>query len=281
MNMNQKNKNILIVTGLAGAGMSSSLKFLEDLGYEVFDNFPLSLLSELIDDSKDTPIAVGVDSRSRGFNAKALQKAQEKHNAFLVFLTAEEAVLQKRFTETRRKHPQAKDRPPSAGIKVEEKLLYPLRAVANLILDTSTLSIHDLKRLVHGHFGSKTDKNLNVNLLSFGFKNGTPREADLVIDVRFLKNPYWNEELRALTGLDKEVTDFINSDSGLEPFFKKFKALILELLPRYNLEGKVYLTIAIGCTGGKHRSVYVTEKLKSEIIDFGYKAYIQHRDIKK
>ena len=274
--MNKKNKNILIVTGLAGAGMSSSLKF-----FEVFDNFPLSLLSELIDDSKNKPIAIGIDSRSRGFKPKEIEKAIKKHNAFLVFVTAEESVLQKRFTETRRKHPQAKDRPPSAGIKVEQKLLYPLREVANLILDTTTLSIHELKRVIHGNFGHNSDNRLSVTLLSFGFKNGTPREADIIMDVRFLKNPYWNEELKPLTGLDKKVSDFIKTDNGLNSFFEKFKDLLFELLPRYKLEGKSYLTIAIGCTGGKHRSVYIVETLKPLIEEFGYNSYIQHRDIKK
>lgn len=279
--MTKRRKSILIITGLSGAGMSSSLKHLEDIGYEVFDNFPLSLLAALIEDSNldQKPVAVGIDSRSRGFNSQATIEATTRLGAFLVFLTADEAVLQKRFTETRRKHPQGKDRPASAGIKVEQGLMHPLKKAANLVLDTSTQSAHDLKRTLQGHFGTTDSNKLAITLLSFGFKNGTPREADILMDVRFLKNPYWEEKLRPLTGKDKKIRDYVSSDEGFISFIKKFKALIEELLPRYNLEGKSYLTIAIGCTGGHHRSVHIVEILKPWLEELNYTTHIQHRDI--
>lgn len=282
MNRNgPQKKSILIVTGLAGAGMSSSLKHLEDMNYEVFDNFPLSLLDSLIEDTKpdEKPIAIGIDSRSRGFAPETLIAAAAKHKAFLLFLTADETVLQKRFTETRRRHPQAKDRPATAGIKREQELLHALKKEADLVLDTSTQSSHELKRALQGHFGSEENSKLTITLLSFGFKNGTPREADMLMDVRFLKNPYWEDALRPLTGQDEKVGQYVASDEGFNPFLERFKTLITTLLPRYNLEGKSYLTIAIGCTGGHHRSVYIVETLKPWLTEHGYITHIVHRDI--
>jgi len=272
---------MVIVTGLSGAGMSSALKVLEDLGYEVFDNFPLPLIDELIAKTKPggKPLALGLDTRTRGFDPQLVVQKAQQLGARLLFITADEATLQKRFTETRRLHPLAADRPVSAGIKKELALLYPLREVADPLIDTTELTIHDLRRLLQGHFGQAADHHLNVTLMSFGFKNGLPREADIVMDVRFLKNPHWDADLKPMTGQDKPVQDFIARDSELQPFLKNLKALLEPLFERYRSEGKTYLTVALGCTGGKHRSVYVVELLGQWLQQKGLQPTLEHRDI--
>lgn len=274
------NHKIVIVTGFSGAGMSSAQN-LEDMGYEVFDNFPLSLLDALIADSdlEKRPIAVGIDSRARGFAAGDLLTKTEQIGAFLLFITAEAAVLQQRFAETRRRHPLAKDRPASAGIKAEQELLHSLRKQADLVIDSSSLSIHELRRILSGHFELSGGDHLIVTVMSFGFKHGIPREADILMDVRFLKNPHWESDLRPLTGRDQAVMDYIKSDQGLLPFTTKFQALLAETLPRYRQEGKTYLTIALGCTGGRHRSVYLAEMFERWLHDEGYAATVWHRDL--
>ncbi len=263
--------------------MSSSLKHLEDLGYEVFDNFPLSLVSALLDDPEATqkPVAIGIDTRSRGFDPAVLKDSVDTLGVGLVFLTADETTLQKRFTETRRRHPLAQDRPVSAGIKKEQEWLHDLKDKADVIIDTSMLSIHDLRRVLEERFGTNDQQGLTITLMSFGFKYGTPREADITMDVRFLKNPHWVPELKPLTGQDKAIGDYIETDERFAPFLDKFKSLLEPLLPEYAHEGKSYLTIAIGCTGGHHRSVYSVEKLKPWLEDQGFTAHILHRDIER
>lgn len=274
-------RNLLIVTGLSGAGMSSALKVLEDLGYEVFDNFPLPLIDDLVTKTPESgkPVAIGIDTRTRGFDPQLVMQKVQQYAARLLFVTADETVLQKRFTETRRMHPLATDRPVSAGIKKELALLYPLREVADPLVDTTELTIHDLKRVLTGYFGENAQKRLNISLVSFGYKNGLPREADILMDVRFLKNPHWEPELKPLTGQDKPVQDFIAQDSSLAPFLHNFKALIEPLLERYQHEGKTYLTIALGCTGGKHRSVYVVGLIADWLKTKGLGVTAEHRDL--
>lgn len=271
---------ILIVTGLSGAGMSSALKSLEDMGYEVFDNFPPALIDPLLADTKaeDRPLAVGIDSRARGFDPVALLQMTERLKARLVFITADDAVLQKRFTETRRRHPMAKDRPVAAGIKKEQEMLHALRRESDVTIDTSDLSVHDLKRLLEGHFGLAQRK-MTVSLVSFGFRFGIPREADLLMDIRFLNNPHWIADLKPLTGLDAAVGAYIDKDKDFAPFCAGFKAMLEPLLPRYAAEGKSYLTIALGCTGGRHRSVYTVETLKPWLEEQGFAVNVIHRDI--
>lgn len=274
-------KEIIYVTGLSGAGMSSALKVLEDLGYEVFDNFPLPLIDELIAKTGDDarPVALGLDTRTRGFDPHLIIKKIEQYKARLLFITADEAILQKRFTETRRVHPLATDRPVSAGIKKELALLYPLRDVADPLIDTSELTIHDLKRAITGYFGDTTHIRMNINVMSFGFKNGLPREADIVMDVRFLKNPHWEPEIKPMSGLDKPVQEYIAGDAALAPFLQNFKNLLEPLLERYRHEGKTYLTIALGCTGGKHRSVYVATLMEEWLQQKGLGVSTEHRDL--
>ena len=279
-----ENRNLIIVTGLSGAGMSSTLKDLEDMGYEAFDNFPLSLLEALINDplSAGHPVAVGIDSRSRGLDSQILLGMIRELGAKLLYITADEAVLQKRFTETRRRHPLAKDRPVAAGIKREQEILHELKAAADVVIDTTDLSIHDLKKLLKHHFGIGDDRRrLTVTLMSFGFRFGLPREADIVMDVRFLKNPYWVPEIRSKTGIDPEVGAYIETDENFIPFLERLKTLIGPQFPLYATEGKSYLTIAIGCTGGHHRSVYTVERLKSWIETQDVTAHILHRDISR
>jgi UPF0042 nucleotide-binding protein len=272
---------ILFVTGLSGAGMSSSLKVLEDIGYEVFDNFPLPLIDELIAKTGDEarPVALGLDTRTRGFDAQLLIQKAEQYNARVLFITADEAVLQQRFTETRRVHPLATDRPVSAGIKKELALLYPLREIADPLVDTTEFTIHDLKRALVGYFGDSNQKRMNINVMSFGFKNGLPREADIVMDVRFLKNPHWEPDIKPMSGLDQPVQDYIATDASLTPFVDNFKNLLEPLLDRYRHEGKTYLTVALGCTGGKHRSVYVATLISEWLQQKGLSVSTEHRDL--
>lgn len=272
---------LLIVTGLSGAGMTSALKHLEDMGFETFDNFPLSLVEPLLADQSrgPHPMAIGVDSRSRGFSPDEVIAVCQRTGAQLIFLTADETELQKRFTETRRRHPLAQDRPPSAGIKREQEVLMPLRANADHVIDTTGMSIHVQHRMIEGLFGQGAKGHLTVSLMSFGFRYGLPREADMVLDVRFLKNPYWEPELRALSGKDKAVGDYVSSDPDFAGFVQNAQALITPLLPRYAAEGKSYLTVAVGCTGGRHRSVYTVEMLRPWLEAQGFEIHILHRDI--
>lgn len=260
--------------------MSSALKHLEDMGYEVFDNFPLPLVKPLVNDPASTSsIAFSLDARTRGFDQEDVLKTAKELNATLLFITADENELIKRFTETRRRHPLSGDRPASSGIKQEQERVFELRKNADLVIDTTYLSVHDLRRALEGHFAIDRSDIMTVSLISFGFRHGLPREADLVMDVRFLKNPNWVPELKEKTGLDKPVGEYVEKDEGFEPFINKFKDIIEMLLPRYAQEGKSYLTIAIGCTGGHHRSVYTVETLKPWLENQGSHVHVLHRDI--
>jgi UPF0042 nucleotide-binding protein len=275
----KKNSELVIVTGLSGAGMTSALKNFEDMNFEVFDNFPLTLVKSLMKESSG-PVAIGIDSRSRGFKPDAVLKAAKETKAKLVFVTSDDGILQKRFTETRRKHPLAKDRPVKDGIRQERRLLFDLQSAADIVIDTSELSVHDLRQILEGYFAQKKAR-MSVAVKSFAFRHGIPREADLVLDVRFLKNPHWVKQLKPKTGLDKKVGAYVASDPAFKTFINDFKKLLKPLLPRYAAEGKSYLTIAIGCSGGKHRSVYVAELLKTWLNGAGYKTHTEHRDIKR
>ncbi len=275
----------IIITGLSGAGISSVLKALEDFRFEVFDNFPLSLIPSLygqvLTDSKErkSPLAIGVDTRTRGFSPKAVMKVVDEIGARLVFITCDDAVLQKRFTETRRRHPFAQDRSVAYGIDKERVLLRPLRDKADLVIDSTDISIHDLRHILEGHFVLQPNENLMVSLVSFGFRHGIPREADLVMDVRFLRNPHWDTALRPMSGLDTDVGEYIRQDKDFEGFVAHFKALLQPLFPRYVEEGKSYLTIGIGCTGGRHRSVFTVETMKVWLEGQGMSVHVTHRDL--
>jgi UPF0042 nucleotide-binding protein len=278
-----------MVTGMSGAGMSSSLKAFEDLGYEAVDNLRLGLVPALLDfdQTATKPLVIAIDTRNANFSIEAvlrvydLLKTQKDVTVKLVFLECSDETLQRRFTETRRRHPLAVDRPVMDGIIKERALLAPLRDVADHVIDTSLLSIHDLRRLIAGHFPLATGGGLSIYVMSFSFRQGLPREADLVFDVRFLRNPYWDPALRDQTGQDQPVCAYIEEDEGLQSFMDHRGGLLLPLLPRYQQEGKSYLTIAVGCTGGRHRSVYVAERLARELAVKDYIVGVGHRDMAK
>ena len=279
---------IILVTGVSGAGKSSALKALEDLGYEAVDNVPISLIDRLVGTGDfQVHTAIGIDIRTRDFNAQAvltkiagLTRNQEA-DIELLFVDCDDEILVRRYEETRRRHPLALDRPVSDGIRQERTQIMPLREQASLVIDTSDMALGDLKRTLEGQFGLEKTGGLSVFISSFGFKNGLPRDADLVFDVRFLKNPHYDPELRPLSGKDQSVADYIQTDPGYEPFFEKLTDLLNFLLERYTAEGKSYLTIAIGCTGGRHRSVYTAERLAKSFHSGTYSVQVRHRDLDK
>ncbi|WP_374654931.1 RNase adapter RapZ [Dongia sp.] len=285
-------RHIVLVTGLAGAGRSTALKCLEDIGYEAVDNMPLDLLPHLVTGlaqaslpAMSKPVALGIDSRTTGFSSDGFielvrqLKTDKRFRVSLVFLDCEDEVLRRRYTETRRRHPLAQDRPVGDGILRERQLMRPLRAEADLVLDTSDTAIGDLKAMLTGHFGLAAQPDLAITIVSFSYKQGLPREADLVFDVRFLENPYYDPALRPLSGQDAAVGRAIEADPAFPGFFAALTSLLWPLLPGYEGEGKSYLTIAIGCTGGRHRSVFVAGKLAEWLKERGRSVTLRHRDV--
>jgi UPF0042 nucleotide-binding protein len=277
---------LLVVTGMSGAGRSTALKVLEDMGYEAVDNLPLSLLPDLLrNPGQRPPLAIGIDVRTRDFAVPTLIGAVDRlvteHRIELriVFLDCEDDRLVRRYTETRRRHPLAGDRPVLDGIALERQRLSPLRDRADLVIDTTALSPGDLKRVLHGHFARDAVPGITIFVNSFSYRHGLPRDADLVLDVRFLRNPHYAAALRPLTGLDPEVGAFVAADPDYAPFFERLTAWLQPLLTRYESEGKSYLTIAIGCTGGRHRSVYVAERLGQWLGALGRPVGVGHRDL--
>jgi RNase adapter protein RapZ len=277
---------VLVVTGMSGAGRSTALKTLEDMGYEAVDNVPLSLLPNLVSpQATRLPLAVGVDVRTRDFAVPALVEALDRlvaeHDLALtvVFLDCADELLERRYTETRRRHPLALDRPVGDGIRLERQRLWPLRGRADLVIDSSALTPSDLKRTLHGHFALHVEPGIAIFVTSFAFRHGLPRDADLVFDVRFLRNPHYVDALRAKTGRDGDVGAYIEQDSDFHRLFDAICDWVEDALPRYEREGKTYLTIAIGCTGGRHRSVYCAERLAARLGRAGRRIELVHRDI--
>lgn len=292
-----RRRRIVLITGLSGAGLSIALKALEDFGYEAVDNLPLSLVSALVqpshhdtaqtNDAPDRPLALVIDSRTRDFDAATFERhidtltARPDLEVRLLYLECANETLQRRFTETRRRHPLAKDRPVADGIQRERALLVPLRARADVVIDTTALSIHDLRRVLGGHFRLDTAPGLHVFVTSFSYRQGLPREADLVFDVRFLDNPHWEPHLRPLTGQDPAVAAKVEADPDFSEFFTNLTRLLHPLLPRYNQEGKSYLTIAIGCSGGRHRSVFLAERLATWLRTQNVRVGLAHRELER
>jgi UPF0042 nucleotide-binding protein len=272
---------------MSGAGLSTTLKALEDLGYEAVDNLPLFLCDLLLreGESRDRPLAIGIDSRTRDFSAEALLdrvgdlRAGAAVEVMLVCIEADDEALLRRFTETRRRHPLALDRPVIDGIRNERAILEPVKMVADVVIDTSDLSVHDLRRTVGARFTLNQTPELSIFVTSFAYRKGLPRDADLVFDVRFLRNPHWDLQLRPFTGLDPRVAAYIEGDPECGPFFERLTGFVAPLLARYRIEDKTYLTIALGCTGGKHRSVYMAERLAAWLRDQGIKVGVSHRGI--
>ncbi len=276
---------IVLVTGLSGAGKLSVLRALEDLGFETVDNPPLDGLVALAERAEKN-LAIGVDARSRGFSAESVLEMlarlrQELHLApALVFATATDDVLLRRYSETRRRHPLAQSGAITDGIALERELMAPLARAADWLFDTSNLPLPRLRQLVEQHYGAQTP-GMVINLVSFSYAAGLPREADLVFDARFLKNPHYEPHLRILSGLDPEVGSFIEQDPDFAVYFFKLLNLLEFLLPRFVQEGKKYATICVGCTGGQHRSVYMVEKLSSHLAKTGWHVGVTHREAAK
>jgi UPF0042 nucleotide-binding protein len=275
---------VTVVTGMSGAGKRTALRALEDSGFETVDNLPVALLRAIVTVG-DRPLAIGIDVRTRDFDVPQLAETLHLLRQTLglpvsvVFLDCDTEVLCQRYTESRRPHPLADDLPVAVGVETERRLLAPLREQAELLVDTSRLAPADLKRILVGQYGGPTARPLQVFLMSFGYRYGLPRDADLVFDVRFLKNPYYDPLLRPHSGMDREVAAFIAGDGALAPFLDHLVKLLEPLLPLYEAEGKSYLTIAVGCTGGQHRSVYVVERLKAWLDGKNRSFNVRHRDI--
>lgn len=266
-------RRVVFVTGLSGGGKASILHALEDVGYDAVDNLPLGLVEDLASRA-DRDIAIGVDARTRGFNADLVLDtlANLRRNpallAELVFVWADEATLLRRYTETRRRHPLAPQGRVTEGIEIEQEITAHLREAADLLIDTSELPLNRLRQLIEEHFrprGEAGDPRLMVSLISFAYAKGLPKEADLMFDARFLRNPHYDPMLRPRTGLDPDVGAYIRDDQDYVAFLSRIVGLVELVLPRFVQEGKKYATIAIGCTGGRHRSVYLIERLAAHL----------------
>lgn len=278
---------LIIITGMSGAGKTVAMQSFEDMGYFCVDNMPPSLLPkfwELVKESgKLTKIALVIDLRSRAFFDEILTAIGSMDNTSFIttkilFLEAEDAVLVSRYKETRRAHPLARDGRVMDGIRSERELLNEIKGRAQLVIDTSHLTPRQLREEIISSFKTEDTNLFRVEVISFGFKYGLPIDADVVMDVRFLPNPHYIDTLRPLTGLDKPVYDYVMQQPETEQFYRKFIDLLLYVLPGYKKEGKNNVTIAIGCTGGQHRSVALTERVGRQLIADDYKVNITHRD---
>jgi UPF0042 nucleotide-binding protein len=289
---------IVVVTGMSGSGKTHALHALEDIGYYAIDNLPIRLLDKLVELFGGTTgevekLALVVDARmSQGASAHAasdltlvpniLQGTRLKgHEVDLVFLDAADQVLARRYSETRRRHPLSADGSVASGIALERALLEPLQVAATARFDTSRMSVHDLKHRIQHAFSGGAATPLSVTVMSFGFKHGVPAEADLVLDVRFLPNPYFVEDLRLRTGLEPPVAEYVLDRPDTRTFLERTTSLLDFLLPRYDDEGKAYLTIAIGCTGGRHRSVAIAGAIARWIEARGTRVQSRHRDLER
>jgi len=279
-------KDLVIVTGISGSGKASALKAFEDLGYHCVDNLPLELLPDfatLVEKSSDTERAAIVVDVREGQTLDRLPEILKGVKKLLctrvVFLDAQDAVLVRRYSETRRPHPLGRQETVSRSIVEERQLLDPIRNVADTLIDTSNYNVHELRAQIQDRFGQEEEtKRLLVSCLSFGFKNGVPLDADMVFDVRFLPNPHFVPEFRKLTGLDPDVAAYVRGFPQTREFLTRVTDLLLYLLPHYVEEGKSYLTVAFGCTGGQHRSVLMVEEITAELKRAGYQVKALHRD---
>ncbi len=281
---------VVILTGVSGSGKSTALRALEDAGFYCVDNLPILFLEKLLELSGHTAgevsrIALVVDAREGRFLVEAprvIQEVRQKgSDVQVLFLDASDESLVRRYSETRRRHPLAGGGSVPDGILAERRALADLKAVADEVIDTTTLNVHELKRLVSRRFAAGEGARLGVTIVSFGFRFGIPTHADMVLDVRFLPNPYFIPELKPLPGTDPRVAGFVLGQPDAKAFLERLGELFGFLLPRYRTEGKSYLTIAIGCTGGKHRSVAVAGALAQRLESGGQPVRLWHRDVEK
>lgn len=281
--------HIVIITGLSGSGKGSALRVFEDMGYYAIDNLPVALLPTFADlcarSSEINRAALVIDIRE-GESLRelppAIESLRDRARVQLIFMEAREEILQRRFSETRRPHPLGKGETIIHSLRAEREMLAEIRAMADVAIDTSRFSIHDLRRFVQSRFGDESETpTLLVTLRSFGFKHGLPVDSDLVFDVRFLPNPYYIEECRKKTGLDAPVIEYIRSFPQTNEFIQRVSDLLIHLLPHYAKEGKSYLTVSVGCTGGHHRSVMITEAIAKNLRQAGCDLKVVHRDIER
>jgi len=279
---------VVLVTGPSGAGRSTAINVLEDLGFEAIDNLPLSLLPRLLEGPPPLrPLALGIDVRNRDFSTAGLLDAIDgvsRHPALtsdVLFLDARSEVLLRRYSETRRRHPLAPAETPESGIERELDLLGPVRDRADILIDTSEMTPHDLRAELARWFETSAGGGLAVSVHSFSYKRGLPRGVDMVFDVRFLQNPYWDAALRPLNGTAPAVADYVAADPRFGDFFDRLRDLVEMLLPAYAAEGKTHLAIGFGCTGGQHRSVAVAEKLAKALAEAGWQVSTRHREMER
>lgn len=281
-------RRIVLVTGPSGAGRSTAIHVLEDLGFEAIDNLPMGLLTRLMDGSEPgSPMALGIDARNRDFStigfielaAKLGRMAQV--DLTTLYLDCSDEVLLRRFSETRRRHPVATDASPETGVRQEKELLAPIREIADTLIDTTALNVHQLREEVERWFAPKDGRHLGVSIESFSYKRGLPRGLDMVFDCRFLANPYWRPELRDADGRNPDVAAYVQSDMNYRAFFDRVVDLLIELLPAFRAEGKAHLSVAFGCTGGQHRSVAVAEAVAKALAEAGQQVSIRHREMER
>jgi RNase adapter protein RapZ len=287
--VSEVSKRIVVLTGMSGSGKSTAIRALEDAGYFCIDNLPVLLVPRLTElaelSGSATRLGLVIDAREGTMLAEAprvlADLRREGHQVAVLFLDASDESLQRRFSETRRRHPLAPDGTVTEGLHRERQMLRELRLMADQVIDTSALTVHDLKRDVQARFAEEGQSEPTLTLLSFGYRYGVPPQADLMLDLRFLPNPFFVPELKGLTGLDAKVSRYVLSADGAAEFLERLQSLCEFLFPRYQREGKAYLTVALGCTGGKHRSVALVEELLRRLGPAFPRIRAQHRDIEK
>ena len=284
----KKKTKLILVSGPAGAGRTTAIRSLEDFGYEAIDNLPLNLVKSVLKPKKATvKIAIGIDTRGRDFSVKGLLDLLQSLSSLkyvdfeLLYLSCTMEILLRRYSTTRRRHPLADGKTPHAAIEQELILLEPIRHKANILIETSELTPHDLKASIKKFFLHTEENLLSISLKSFSYKRGLPRGTDMTLDCRFLNNPHWQEGLREKTGLDFDVSEFVASDPKFSEFIERVTKLLLFLLPSFKEEGKSSVEIGFGCTGGIHRSVAVTETVAKELEDSGWNVSVNHREIER